>query len=175
MEMLDAAMPNRHGDVYKRARHGISEDARTLGAVKALEEGDFATVGRLMTASHVSLRDDYGVSCAELDVLVDAALEVPGVYGSRMTGGGFGGCTVTLVERNAVDALVAHLKKAYQERCNKGCDCYVGEPSEGSGVIDMAACLRRKQWREWMDWLVPSLAVAAVGAAVAMRVLARRK
>lgn len=176
MDMLNATVPNKQGDVYKRARHGITEDARTLGAVKALSEEDFAAVGRLMTASHASLRDDYDVSCAELDVLVGAALEVTGVYGSRMTGGGFGGCTVTLVERKSVDQLVAHLKKTYQERCNKGCDCYVGEPAEGSGVIDMGACLRRKQWQEWFDWLVPGLVtVAAVGAVVAMRGLARRK
>ncbi len=174
IEMLDSALPS-HGVVYNRARHGITEDVRTLGAVKALAEGDFATVGRLMTASHVSLRDDYEVSCAELDVLVAAALEVPGVYGSRMTGGGFGGCTVTLVERKAVDQLVAHLKKAYQERCNRGCECYVAAPAEGSGVLDMGACVRRKQRQAWMEWLVPSLAVVAVGAAVAMRVLTARK
>ena len=76
---------------------------------------------------------------------------------------------MTLVERKAVDPLVAHLKKAYQERSNRGCDCYVAAPAEGSGVIDMGACVRRKQRQEWMEWLLPSLAVVGVGAAVAMR------
>ncbi|KAF2345707.1 GHMP kinase C-terminal domain, partial [Trinorchestia longiramus] len=81
----------------RRARHVVGEIARTQEAVRALKAKDYNAFGRLMTASHASLRDDYEVSCAELDELVEAALEVKGVKGSRMTGGGFGGCTVTLV------------------------------------------------------------------------------
>ena len=77
--------------VFRRAKHCIGEDERTLAAVKAIQKGDWDTVGKLMTASHHSLQHDYEVSCPELDFLVDSALTVPGVLGSRMTGGGFGG------------------------------------------------------------------------------------
>lgn len=83
--------------VLKRARHAVYENNRTLKAVQALKDGDLETFGALMNASHVSLRDDYEVSCHELDVLAETAWTVPGVLGSRMTGGGFGGCTVSIV------------------------------------------------------------------------------
>ncbi|MGC4088345.1 MAG: galactokinase [Polyangiaceae bacterium] len=94
----------------KRCRHVVSENERTLEAAAALRRGDLTAVGRLMVESHHSLRDDYEVSCAELDVAVDAALSTEGVYGSRMTGGGFGGCTVTLVERRALEAVMARVR-----------------------------------------------------------------
>jgi galactokinase len=87
----------------------VSENARTLQAVQALERGDLSELGALMTASHRSLRDDYEVSCPELDLAVDTALAVPGVYGARMTGGGFGGCSVSLVEAEAVPRLFERL------------------------------------------------------------------
>jgi galactokinase len=86
----------------RRARHVVTENARTLEAVEALGAGDLSRVGKLMLASHRSLQNDYEVSCPELDVAVDAALSVSGVYGSRMTGGGFGGCTVSLVDASAI-------------------------------------------------------------------------
>eukprot|EP01112_Ceratiomyxa_fruticulosa_P011260 TRINITY_DN3043_c0_g2_i1.p1 TRINITY_DN3043_c0_g2~~TRINITY_DN3043_c0_g2_i1.p1 ORF type:complete len:395 (-),score=62.29 TRINITY_DN3043_c0_g2_i1:94-1278(-) len=102
--------------VLARARHVIGEDARTLQAVEALKKGDYEIVGKLMVESHNSLRDDYEVSCAELDILVKLALEVPGVFGSRMTGGGFGGCTVTLLKAEALDNLIQHLHKEYKHK-----------------------------------------------------------
>ncbi len=89
--------------VMKRARHVIYENRRALDAAEALKRGDAAGFGRLMNGSHISLRDDYEVSCAELDILTEKALSVGGVYGSRMTGGGFGGCTVNLIEPSAVE------------------------------------------------------------------------
>jgi galactokinase len=95
--------------VLRRCRHVVSENARTLQAVQALERGDLSELGALMTASHRSLRDDYEVSCPELDLAVDTALAVPGVYGARMTGGGFGGCSVSLVEAEAVPRLFERL------------------------------------------------------------------
>ena len=117
------------------------------------------------------------VSCEELDVLVAAALGVPGVYGSRMTGGGFGGCTVTLVERGSVDKLVAHLRQTYVARCGQQCECYIAEPSEGSGVLDLPAALRRKQRKQVTDWLAypAAVAAAAVGAIVLLRLVAARR
>ena len=87
----------------KRARHAVYENQRTLKAVKALQAGDLAEFGRLMNASHVSLRDDYEVTGPELDALVEAAWQVPGVIGSRMTGAGFGGCSVSIEEELALD------------------------------------------------------------------------
>ncbi|CAE7809754.1 GALK1 [Symbiodinium microadriaticum] len=119
--------------VFARALHVITEDTRTLAAVEALERGDFRALGELMSTSHESLRDCYEVSCKELDFLVELALEVPGVLGSRMTGGGFGGCTVTLVERNAVRILEMHLKRKYKEEFNITCECFECLPSQGAG------------------------------------------
>lgn len=96
--------------VIKRARHVVTEIQRTLDAAVALEQGDFERFGRLMNESHDSLRDDYEVSSSELDTLVSAAREVGGVLGSRLTGAGFGGCTVTLLKKNAVDNAIQHMK-----------------------------------------------------------------
>ena len=104
-EMLDEIEPDVPEHVLRRARHIVSEDLRVLASVDALAEGDVATFGRLMNESHVSLRDDYEVSCPELDAMVEIAQSVDGVLGSRMTGAGFGGCTVSLVRVDAVDAL----------------------------------------------------------------------
>jgi galactokinase len=109
LEMLGTA-----GDLdpvlERRARHVITENDRVVAAVEAMEAGDFATVGRLFNESHASLRDRYEVSSPELDALVEAACAVPGVLGSRLTGAGFGGCTITLVRRDARPALAAALE-----------------------------------------------------------------
>jgi galactokinase len=112
-ERLATQLP---GVVRNRCRHVVTENARTLSAVTALTSGDLPTFGRLMSQSHVSLRDDYQVSCEELDVAVDVAAAEPGVYGSRMTGGGFGGCTVTLVETSAIERVSTSVKSAFQAR-----------------------------------------------------------
>uniref|UniRef100_A0A8C6JIN3 Galactokinase n=1 Tax=Melopsittacus undulatus TaxID=13146 RepID=A0A8C6JIN3_MELUD len=110
MADLEAARSSLGEEVYRRARHVISEIARTVQAAQALQDRDYGMFGRLMVESHNSLRDDYEVSCLELDELVAAALEVDGVYGSRMTGGGFGGCTVTLLEAGAAERAQHHIQ-----------------------------------------------------------------
>ncbi|KAJ6660388.1 hypothetical protein lerEdw1_017811 [Lerista edwardsae] len=97
-------------EVYRRARHVIGEIERTAKAAEALQSREYEKFGQLMVESHNSLRDDYQVSCPELDELVSAAMEIPGVYGSRMTGGGFGGCTVTLLESKAAEKVLTHIK-----------------------------------------------------------------
>jgi galactokinase len=102
--------------VRRRARHVVTENARVLESVAALSVGDLTTFGRLMHQSHVSLRDDYEVTVPELDAMVEAALAVPGVLGSRMTGAGFGGCTVSLVEAGAVERFLAEVPEAYRSR-----------------------------------------------------------
>mmetsp|Transcript_12139 Transcript_12139/g.16669 ORF Transcript_12139/g.16669 Transcript_12139/m.16669 type:complete len:475 (-) Transcript_12139:805-2229(-) len=122
--------------VYRRAKHAIGEDQRTLAAVTALKAGDYQRVGELMTQSHNSLQVDYEVSCDELDLLVKLALAVPGVYGSRMTGGGFGGCTVTLVDREAIELLEQTLYENYFKQTSKKCVFYRTEPAEGAGFFE---------------------------------------
>ena len=99
--------------ILRRARHVVGENARVLRAASALETGDLVEFGRLMNELHRSLRDDYEVSCPELDLMVELAREVPGVYGARMTGGGFGGCTVNLVEAECVERFRATVGRAY--------------------------------------------------------------
>ena len=106
------------------------------------------------------------MSCDELDFLVELALEVPGVYGSRMTGGGFGGCTITLVERDSVRTLEMHLQKKYYEKTGKRCVCYDALPSEGAGVFPGGSGAGGRQGGGW-GWLLLS-AVAAAAAAVAV-------
>ena len=102
--------------VYRRARHVISEIERTLHAAEGVRASNWPTVGQLMYASHFSLRDDYEVSCAELDTLVDIAQAIGisgGMYGCRMTGGGFGGCTVALVQAGKVASITEQIASAY--------------------------------------------------------------
>lgn len=105
MDLLDRARPRMSDTVYRRARHVITENQRVLDSVRALRQGDAATFGRLMNASHESLRDDYEVTCEQLDTMVAICREVEGVLGSRMTGAGFGGCTVTLARADAVERV----------------------------------------------------------------------
>ena len=110
LERLGASLPDL---VFRRCRHVVEENARVLDAVKALEAGDAERFGELMDASHESLRTDYEVSSDELDALVDAAREIPGTLGARMTGAGFGGCTVNLVEEENVDFFSDRIKESY--------------------------------------------------------------
>lgn len=118
-----------------RAKHAVYENQRTIKAVKALKENNLEEFGKLMNASHVSLRDDYEVSCDEIDVLVDAAWQVEGVIGSRITGGGFGGCTVSLVKDEAIEAFKDKVGKAYEDKCGKKADFYIVEIGNGPSII----------------------------------------
>lgn len=115
----------------KRAKHAVYENQRTIRAVEALKNNNLKEFGELMNASHVSLRDDYEVSCEEIDVLVEEAWKVDGVIGSRITGGGFGGCTVSIVKDEAVEAFQEKVGAAYQERVGKAADFYVVEIGDG--------------------------------------------
>ena len=115
----------------KRARHVVGEVARTADAVEALRRGEIAYFGELMTASHVSLRDDYEVTGPELDALAEAAWQVEGVLGSRMTGGGFGGCTVSLVKEEAIEAFKQFVGAEYERKTGLKADFYVAEIGDG--------------------------------------------
>ncbi|MGI6106489.1 MAG: galactokinase [Lachnospiraceae bacterium] len=116
----------------KRAKHAVYENARTIEAVKDLQAGDIAAFGKLMNASHVSLRDDYEVTGKELDTLVDAAWKCSGVIGSRMTGAGFGGCTVSIVENDAVDSFIENVGKEYKDKIGYAADFYVVSIGDGA-------------------------------------------
>ncbi len=109
----------------KRARHAVYENRRTMKAVQALKENDVEQFGRLMNASHVSLRDDYEVTGIELDTLVEEAWKQPGVIGSRMTGAGFGGCTVSIVKTEHIDAFIRNVGEAYLAKIGYAADFYV--------------------------------------------------
>lgn len=115
----------------KRAKHAVYENRRTVRAVEALKAGDVAAFGKLMNASHVSLRDDYEVTGVELDTLVEEAWKVEGVIGSRMTGAGFGGCTVSIVKDEAVDEFIAKVGEAYLAKIGYAADFYVVEIGDG--------------------------------------------
>jgi len=127
--------------VYRRARHVVSEDERVLEAVEVLRSGNLQRFGELMNASHESLKHDYEVSCAELDLLVELAREVPGVLGSRMTGAGFGGCTVTLVEEAHVEELLEHVEGPYQARTGLKPEAWSCTASNGAEIIDISEVL----------------------------------
>ena len=119
----------------KRAKHAVYENQRTIRAVKALKENDIAEFGHLMNQSHISLRDDYEVSCEEIDILVDLAWKIDGVIGSRITGGGFGGCTVSIVKNDAVDTFIDQVGAGYKEKTGREAEFYVVEIGDGARVL----------------------------------------
>jgi galactokinase len=125
----------------RRARHVVTENDRTVATAEALRRGDFEGAGALMYASHRSLRDDYEVSVAEIDLLVDLAAKVGlegGVYGSRITGGGFGGCTVSLVKASRVDAVARALSEGYERGAKRALTAFVARPTAGAHLLDPA-------------------------------------
>jgi galactokinase len=129
LERLEGLLPE---PIRARCRHVVSENARTLAAVDALRDHDLAGFGRLMLESHTSLRDDYQVSCEELDTLVEIARAEPGVYGARMTGGGFGGCTVNLVQTSALERVSSALTRGYYRAHGREPRLFVTGAAEGA-------------------------------------------
>ena len=121
--------------VFKRCHHVITENSRTLKAAGCLARGDLAEMGKLMTESHRSLRDDYEVSCLELDLLAESAERQPGVLGARMTGGGFGGCTVNLVEASRISSFRDSVLREYQEEFKQTPNVFAVEASNGAKEI----------------------------------------
>ena len=119
----------------KRAKHAVYENQRTIRAVKALKENRIEEFGQLMNDSHVSLRDDYEVSCKETDILAELAWKIPGVVGSRITGGGFGGCTVSIVKTDAVDTFIETIKPEYKKQTGIDADFYIVDIGDGARVL----------------------------------------
>lgn len=138
MSQLESKKSELDEETFRRVRHVITEIKRTEEAATALENGDYKVFGTLMTESHISLRDDYEVSCAELNQLQELALELQadGVFGSRMTGGGFGGCTVTLVKSSAVNKVIDHVTKRYTGE-GKEATFYICSPSAGAKAVSL--------------------------------------
>lgn len=115
----------------RRAKHAVYENQRTIKAVEALKNNDVELFGKLMNASHTSLQYDYEVTGVELDTLVEEAWKVDGVIGSRMTGAGFGGCTVSIVRTDAIDSFIEKVGEAYKEKIGYAADFYVVEIGSG--------------------------------------------
>jgi len=123
--------------VHRRCRHIVTENARVLEAERALKAADFAACGEAMNASHASMRDDFEITCPEVDFLAELAQGIEGVYGSRMTGGGFGGCTVSLVEASAVERVAQTLVDRYRAAHGRDADVFVCSPSAGAGLLPL--------------------------------------
>lgn len=121
--------------IRRRARHVVTENGRTLKAAEALKRNDLSEFGKLMWESHESLRDDYEVSSRELDILVEIAREIPGVLGGRMTGGGFGGSTVNLVERESLGIFKERIASAYKEKTQIDVTILISDAAQGAGEI----------------------------------------
>lgn len=119
----------------RRCRHVITENARTLQAAEAMKAGDAAKLGELMKASHTSLRDDYEVSCPELDAMAEIAQQLEGCYGARMTGAGFGGCAVALIDAAREESFVASIREQYQDATGLEPNIYVSQPTDGARAV----------------------------------------
>jgi galactokinase len=133
--LLERSKSSMDDLLFRRARHVITENRRTVEAADCLEKGDFAAVGKLMLQSHKSLREDYEVSCPELDTLVDASVGLRGVMGARMTGGGFGGCIVALVEAPAAAAYQKAVAEAFASRYSRVPPTIVTSAAAGAAMI----------------------------------------
>ena len=118
--------------LYRRARHAVTENQRTLKAKSALQAGELEAFGQLMNQSHISLRDDYEVTGIELDTLVQAAWDQPGVLGARMTGAGFGGCAIAIVEKDAIPTFIENVGKTYEAAIGYPAEFYIAEISDGA-------------------------------------------
>jgi galactokinase len=133
--LLDLVQDTMDETVFRRARHVVCEDERVEAFMGAASEGDLMRMGRLFLASHRSLQHDYEVSAEELDFLVDTASDFSGVYGARMTGGGFGGCTVNLVAPNRIEAFEVHIREAYRRAFDLDVQVYHCEPAAGASEL----------------------------------------
>ncbi len=132
LEQLEAVRPQISAAAFRRCRHIITENARVRAAKDAMNAGDPVAFGKLMLGSHISQRDDFQCSCDETDFLVETATALPGCFGARLTGGGFGGCTVNLVRRGDAEAFRSALKAAYQQKFHRTAETYLCEAADGA-------------------------------------------
>lgn len=132
LEQLEAVKSEISPLAYKRGHHVISENGRVRTAKEVMNTGNPVALGELMFAAHASMRDDFEASCEEIDFLVEAAINIRGCYGARMTGGGFGGCTVNLVSRDQAEAFATELKKEYKQRWGIDAETYICDAVDGA-------------------------------------------
>jgi galactokinase len=132
LEDLEACREKMPAVSYARCKHIITENARVLKAREALLRSDMEQFGQLMVEAHASMRDDFEASCAEVDALVEIAMRQEGCFGARITGGGFGGCTVNVVRVEVAEAFVAAVREEYQKAVGIMAECYVCAPSDGA-------------------------------------------
>jgi galactokinase len=137
LKRLEEGRGSMSENAYRRARHVVTENERVLATVKALESSDFDEVGDLFAASHLSYARDFEASLRKIDVLVDIARATPGVVASRLTGGGFGGCTVNLVRREAAEEAAPAIVGAYQDAVGVSARSWLSEPAGGAVVVDL--------------------------------------
>ena len=142
LEQLEAHRDLLSEVLYKRAKHIVTENERVLNSVEALREGDLQQFGVYMAESHVSLRNLFEVSCAELDLMVDLANREPGVYGARMTGGGFGGATINLVEARHAAAFAESVAQGYQKETGITAVVYICMPADGASLVESSEMAR---------------------------------
>jgi galactokinase len=135
LDQLDKYKCDLTDTIYRRCRHVVSENERTLKAAEFFKDKNLEDAGKLMFESHASLRDDYQVSCKELDYLVDIAKDIDGVFGSRMTGGGFGGCTVTIVNRDVVEDFTRTINENYSQRFGREPGIYEFQAADGASEV----------------------------------------
>jgi len=136
MKQLEAAKGKLSDVVFRRCRHVISENGRTIDAANLLNKRQYEEAGELMVKSHHSMRDDYEISTPELDFLVEEAMKIKGVYGSRMTGGGFGGCTVSLVQPRSVENFIKTIEQTYQQKFNIKPNAFATTATAGVSVLE---------------------------------------
>jgi len=134
VEMFEAYQARLPAVTARRCRHVVTEDQRTLDSVEALKRGNLAAFGKLMDASHASMRDGFEITTPDIDTLVEIQQNMPGCFGARMTGGGFGGCTVALVQDGAVPAVVEAIQAQYPARTGKTPQVYVCRATDGAGL-----------------------------------------
>ncbi len=138
LETFNSKQSNMDDLLRRRARHIVTENARTLQAAECLSQGDMNWLGKLMNESHVSMRDDYEISCKELDLMVELALQQPGCLGARMTGGGFGGCAIALIEADAAEALAENVGRKYQQQTRIEPEIYICAAGDGANIIEQS-------------------------------------
>jgi galactokinase len=132
LEDLEACKDKMSAASFARCKHIITENARVLSARQALLKGDLEGFGRLMFEAHASMRDDFAASCAEIDTLVEIARRQDGCYGARITGGGFGGCTVNVVSTAMAESFVERVRREYERMMGISAECFISEPSDGA-------------------------------------------
>ena len=134
LDQLNQCQNQMSHDVFIRCRHVVTENARVRAARESMFSGDPVSLGQLMLQAHISYRDDFAASCEEVDFLVDTAITLPGCFGARLTGGGFGGCTVNLVERTHCEAFAAALRSAYRQQFDIAAEIYLCDAVDGAWI-----------------------------------------